>query len=369
MNRKERGHSIAEKNDQIKRIDENHYKVNSQSRNKQHDVIGTEFGWSCSCEDNFFRKTCCKHIHAVEISLSIRKEVENQVTLNPINNNCCKFCNSENIIKKGLRKNKNQEIQKYLCRECNRYFSINLGFEKMRATPEIITSAMQLYFTGESLRGVQKFIKLQGIDFSHVAIFQWVSKYIKLMDSYLQTITPKVGDKWHADEVWLKINGEKKYLFAMMDHDTRFWIAQEVANSKFKHNARTLLKMGKEKTGKTPKIFVTDGLPAYNDAFKKEFWTLKNPRVKHIKEIHLKNQVANNNIQERLNGEFRDREKVFRGLKKDDSPAIVGIQFYHNYIRSHMSLDGDTPADRVGIKINGDNKWLTIIQNAKKSIT
>ena len=30
-----------------------------------------------------------------------------------------------------------------------------------------------------------------------------------------------------------------------------------------------------------------------------------------------------------------------------------------------MCLDGDTPADRVGIKINGGNKWPTIIQNAQ----
>jgi transposase-like protein len=56
--------------------------------------------------------------------------------------------------------------------------------------------------------------------------------------------------------------------------------------------------MGKDKTSKTPKVFVTDGLPAYHDAFKKEFWTLKNPRIKHVKEIHLKSQVVNNNIQD-----------------------------------------------------------------------
>ena len=40
------------------------------------------------------------------------------------------------------------------------------------------------------------------------------------------SITPKVGDSKyrHADgQVCpLKINGDKKYLFAMMDHDTRF---------------------------------------------------------------------------------------------------------------------------------------------------
>ena len=152
-----------------------------------------------------------------------------------------------------------------------------------------------------------------------------------------------------------------------MDNDTRFWIAQEVADSKFSHDAQNLLAMGKKVTKKIPSVFVTDGLPAYNDAFKKEFWTLKNPRAKHIKEIHLKNQVTNNNIQEKLNGEFRDREKVFRGIKKADGSIITGIKLYHNYIRPHMSLDGDTPADRSGIEIKGDNKWLTIIQNASKT--
>ena len=105
---------------------------------------------------------------------------------------------------------------------------------------------------------------------------------------------------------------------------------------------------------------------AYNDAFKKEFAPknfLHKPS-KHVRDIHFKHQLSNNNIQERLNGEFRDREKVFRGLKKDDSPALTGIKLYHKYIRPHMSLDGDTPAKRAGIEVNGDNKWLTIIQNA-----
>ena len=82
----------------------------------------------------------------------------------------------------------------------------------------------------------------------------------------------------------------------------------------------------------------------------------KNTRIKHVKEIHIRNQVANNNIQEKLNGEFRDRAKISKGLKKVDSPIITGIQLYHNYIRPHMSLDEDTPADRAGIKVTRNNK-------------
>jgi hypothetical protein len=71
---------------------------------------------------------------------------------------------------------------------------------------------------------------------------------------------------------------------------------------------------------------------------------------------------------ERLNGEIRDREKVVRGLKKDDSPMITGLQVYHNYIRPHQGLDGKTPAEACGMKIEGDNKWITIIQNASKKL-
>jgi len=72
----------------------------------------------------------------------------------------------------------------------------------------------------------------------------------------------------------------------------------------------------------------------------------------------------NNNKMERMNGEFRDREKVARGLKKDDSPLINGYQIYHNYIRPHMILDGKTPSEACGIKIEGDDKWQTLIQRA-----
>ena len=39
----------------------------------------------------------------------------------------------------------------------------------------------------------------------------------------------------------------------------------------------------------------------------------------------------------------------------------------HNYVRPHMALEGKTPAEACGITINGENKWLTLIQNASKN--
>jgi putative transposase len=64
---------------------------------------------------------------------------------------------------------------------------------------------------------------------------------------------------------------------------------------------------------------------------------------------------------ERLNGEIRDREKTMRGIKKMDTP-LTGYQIYHNYFREHEGLNGITPAEASGIKIEGVNKWITVFR-------
>jgi len=360
-----KGKQIALKSDLI-RVSDYHYKVNSQTTNRKYNVIKINDNWTCNCADHKFRHVCCKHIHAIEISIKIRTEVRerNKITISPITISNCKFCHSDNIKKFGIRRNKSGDIQRFICSDCHKTFSINLGFARMKSTPQTITSALQLYFTGESLRGVTKFLRLQGTNVSHVTVYSWITKYTKLMDKYIEKIVPNVGDAWHADEIYMKIRGDLKYLFALMDQETRYWIAQEVADRKEGHDARGLLRKSKEVTGTKPKVFITDGLGSYNEAYKKEYWTMKREnRTLHIRHIHLQGDM-NNNIQERLNGEIRDREKVMRGIKKKDTPILTGYQIYHNYFRPHMGLNGKTPAEACGIEIEGENKWMTMIQNA-----
>jgi len=67
---------------------------------------------------------------------------------------------------------------------------------------------------------------------------------------------------------------------------------------------------------------------------------------------------------ERMNREIRDREKVTRSIKTTDTPILKGMQVYHNLFRGHEGLDGATPAEKAGIRIEGENPWLTVIQNA-----
>jgi hypothetical protein len=68
---------------------------------------------------------------------------------------------------------------------------------------------------------------------------------------------------------------------------------------------------------------------------------------------------------ERMNGEIRDRERVMRTLERSDSPILEGYAIFHNFVRPHMALKGKTPAEVAGIEVKGENKWITLIQNAK----
>ncbi len=360
--REDRGKAIAEKDGQIIRINDQSYKVKSQSSDILYDVMSTEIGWKCSCPDHTSRGVKCKHVFAVEFSYAIRKEVEVR-KISPITISTCIFCDSSNFVKEGLRHNKHGDIQKFYCNDCNQYFSFNIGFEKMKHNPQAVTTAMQLYFSGESLRHTKESLKLLGVYVSHQTIHNWIEKYTNLMKQYVDKLKPNVGDTWRAGEVWVKFSGNMKYLFALMDDETRYWIAQEVADTKFKHDAQGLLHDAKEIAGKRPNTLITDGLPAYHDAFNTEFYTRSNPQSKHINAIKL-NGDKNNNKMERINGEIRDREKVMRGLKSTDTPIIAGYQIFHNYMRPHEALNGKTPAEACGIKVEGDNKWLTLIQNA-----
>jgi transposase-like protein len=357
---------IAEKPNQIVRQDERFYRVASQSFDKMYDVIRKEKtgAWLCTCPDHVYREVKCKHIFAVEFSARLRDHVEKNVVIQSLSPDLCLYCSSTEIVKHGLRHNQYGDLQRYSCRNCGKRFTKNLGFEGLKASPQAVTSAMQLYFSGESLRNTQRFLRLQGIEVSHQTIYNWIKRYVKLMEKYLEQIRPHVSGTWRADELYLKVHGNMKYLYAMMDDETRFWIAQEVGDTKLTADIRPLFRNARKIAGRQPSTLITDGAPNFHEACEKEYWNrIKTERPIHIQEIRLAGKVHNNKM-ERMNGELRDREKVMRSLKNADTPIIAGLQIYHNYIRPHMA-----PAEKAGITIEGENRWLTLIQNASHKRT
>ena len=363
--REERGQAIAQERGQVVRIDDRTYRVKSQTHHGWYKVCRVGEEWVCECADNVYRHLICKHIFAVDFSKQLRLQVQDSRVIQEVNVSNCKFCGSSNIRKDGVRKNKAGVIQIFECKDCHKYMTFNLGFEHMKHNPQAITTAMQLYFSGESLRNTQKSLKLLGVQVSHKTIFMWIKKYISLMQKYVETLKPNVSDTWRADELFVKISGNQKYLFAMMDDETRFWIAQQVADKKYVANIRPMFKQARKVADKNPATIISDGASNFAMAINDEF---SDPRTRptHYRDIAFDGHIHNNKM-ERMNGELRDREKVMRSLKKEDSPILKGMQIFHNFIRPHMGLKGSTPAEMAGIQVKGENKWKTLIENAKES--
>ena len=81
------------------------------------------------------------------------------------------------LVRDGARHNKHGDIQKFECRDCKRYFTINIGFEKMKHNPQDVTTDIQLYFSREKLRNVARSLALIGVEVSHQTIYNWTDKY------------------------------------------------------------------------------------------------------------------------------------------------------------------------------------------------
>ena len=288
-------------------------------------------------------------------------KTRNKIYIKAPENASCIYCSSTDFVKNGKGYRKQKIVQRYHCKNCQRKFSFNVGFSRGNTSPDAIAQALQLYFTGESTRNIAAFLNMQGIKISHGGVFNWIKRYTKLMKVFLDQFTPHVSDSWRCDEIYLKIQGKPKYLFALMDDETRFILAYYVADSKKSQKANRLFQMAIAKAQKKPKIFTTDGLESYRKAFKEEFWSPIEP-CEHVRGVYSQGTKWKNNLMERFNGTFRQRAKTFRCVKKMDSVTIHGFILYYNFIRVHSTLKC-TPAQKAGIFIE-DNKWITLIQNA-----
>ena len=87
-------------------------------------------------------------------------------------------------------------------------------YKNHRFPGEIISHGVWLYYRFPlSYRDVQELLFERGIDVTHEAIRQWCRKFGQDYANQLKRRRAQPGDKWHLDEVFLTINGERHYLW------------------------------------------------------------------------------------------------------------------------------------------------------------
>lgn len=129
------------------------------------------------------------------------------------------------------------------------------------------------------------------------------------------------------------------------------------------------LKIPTEFSTERPIEIITDGLPSYNKAIKKEFKVSKQIGngipVKHTQYESIRTEPHNNKI-ERYHGTAREKDRLMRGWKgnKNSQKLLDGQRIYYNFVRPHQALNGLTPSEASGIRIQNENKWLGLIKTS-----
>ena len=91
-----------------------------------------------------------------------------------------------------------------------------------RFPAEIIGHAVWLYFRFPlGLRMVEELLAARGIIVSHETVRQWALKFGQHFANQIRRRLPRGGDKWHLDEVMLKIAGAKHWLWRAVDQAGR----------------------------------------------------------------------------------------------------------------------------------------------------
>ncbi len=356
-----RGYAIISKGDTPKEIAKETYTLPSQSGNGEYTI--TKNGkWKCTCPDFEKRKMDCKHIHAVKFTITFQKKIkedslEIEQTYKIPN---CIYCNNSDVVKFGKRKCRDKIKQLFRCNGCRKYFIDNKDFQRIKGDSKTTTLILDLYFKGISLRGIQDHLKqFYNLSLDHSNILRRIQKFSKIINEYVITLKPELSNIWHIDEMKIQADGKWKWLWNMMDADTKFIVSQKVTDRRRIRDCRRLLINAKETAQKQPAFMITDGCHSYKRSLVKEM-----PNTNHVQLKSIRDHVNNNPI-ERLNGSIRDRIKTMRGLQDLESADLMfsAHRNYYNFIRVHQTI-GKTPAEasNINIGVNSGNRWMKLLE-------
>src|SRR6266699_2029620 len=209
--------------------------------------------------------------------------------------------------------------------------SVFVGFRFLR---EVISVAVRWYLRhGLSYRDVEELLAERGVTVDHVTVCRWVQRFTPDFVEAARFSRHAPGDRWFADEAYVKIAGRRACLYRAADQhgqviDVLVSQRRDLAAAR-RFFARAL------RAGTIPAQVTTDRAAAY-------------PRVLDElipSALHTVERYANNPI-ETDHGRLKARLRPMRGLKRHRSARIIaaGHAFIQNLRCGHYELAADVPA-------------------------
>lgn len=295
----------------------------------------------------------------------------------------CEYCRSTNIIKWCKRKTLNRGIiQRYKCKDCGKFFTIDDGFFRMRNTPQKITLCLDLFYRGVSTRKVQEHLQaFYPHNSSHKSIYKWIIKYSKIIGKFTDKLKVSSSGSVEFDEMEYnrrkshKSKGvDKNWFIDSIDTETRFMLSSGYVKSRSKKEIKNILLKIKDKSDNIQTI-TTDGLTAYKNIVKKSFGynkKLGKYNIAHRTRNASRGEGFNYKV-ERLHSNIRARTKTMRGFHGSINSAhyvMQGYEVYYNFIRKHMAINCcpyELAIPELKNKLDVPNKWLALIELATQN--
>jgi transposase-like protein len=203
--------------------------------------------------------------------------------------------------------------------------------------PDVIVLAVRWYLRfGLSYRDVEELLAERGIEVDHVTVYRWVVRFAPLLGEAARPCRHPVGDRWQADETYVKVAGRWRYVYRAID---QFGQVVDVFVSP-RRDLRAAGRFFERAIGTTrtmPSEVVTDQAPTYPVVLEELL-----PAAWHHTERYANNRV------ECDHGHLKARLGPMRGFKQDRSARIViaGHALVQNVRRGHYELAVETPVSR-----------------------
>jgi putative transposase len=199
----------------------------------------------------------------------------------------------------------------------------SLPYAGYRFPAEIIGHAVWLYYRFSlSYRDVEELLAAPGLVVTYETVRQWCRKFGQSYARVLRRRRAQTGDKWHLDEVFLKINGKLHYLWRAVDQHGNV-LDSLVQSRRNKHAAKKFFRKLLKGCQYVPRVIITDTLASYG-ASKQDI----------LRGVEHRQHKCLNNRAENSHQPTRQRERTMRRFKS--AGHAQRFLAAHGLIRAHF---------------------------------
>jgi len=359
--------AIVARGDQIHPLSPTRYEVQSQSRpGRKYGISVTKEHWACSCAFHRTTRRVCIHILAIRYWAHLGDVPDSRAAVHE-----CPRCGSASVIRSGRRHNQRATVRRLLCKACGSRFTAPAGEQGLHHDSRTVALALDLYFRGLSLRKVSDHLhQAYGLTVAPTTVYNWLTRFTTKAARWMDSLGARTSELWHVDETVVTTDGSPRWVWNVIDANTRFLLATHVTKLHRLRDARVTIRRAKSATADRPLAVLTDGLPAYRKAIGRELAfrsdaDVVNPHVR-VPSIRAK---RSNNLVERLHGTEKERIKVVRGFHGRQGPRMImeGFRVHYNMVRPYAAL-GTTPAVAAALPDPGGFRWKEILRESARPV-